>query len=114
MTLYEIGQAATTAESACTIVIDHPDDLAARQTLVDVLTPIVNPMFDDHDELPIHLHGLIRQACSFGEIVQARIDAAPNEPHLQSSSTASIQSAARDLQRVLRGILDSLATGRNA
>ena len=111
MTLAEIRRLAAIAEKACADVIDHPADLAARQSLFDVLGPIVNPIFVDHQDLPPHLHGMMRQACTLGEILQARIDVSRNEPNRQSFSAASIQSAARDLQRVLRGVIDGLPEG---
>ena len=114
MTLFEIGRLAAIAEKACTAVIDYPSDIAARRSLFDVLGPIVNPIFIDHNDLPPYLHGMMRQACTLGEIVQVRIDVSRNEPNRQSLSAASIQSAARDLQRVLRGVIDGLSAGKNA
>jgi hypothetical protein len=114
MTLSDIGRLAAIAEKACSAVIDHPTDMEARRSLFDVLGPIVNPIFVDHHDLPPYLHGMMRQACTLGEIVQARIDVSRNEPNRQSLSAASIQSAARDLQRVLRGVIDGLSAGKNA
>jgi hypothetical protein len=113
MTLSDIGRVAAIADKACSAVIDNPTDIEARRILFDVLGPIVNPIFVDHNDLPPYLHGMMRQACTLGEIVQARIDVSRNEPNRQSLS-ASIQSAARDLQRVLRGVIDGLSAGKNA
>ena len=52
----EIGRLAPIAEKACTAVIDDPSDIAARRSLFDVLGPIVNPIFIDHNDLPPYLH----------------------------------------------------------
>jgi len=114
MTLFEIGRLAAVAEEACTAVIDYPSDIAARRSLFDVLGPIVNPIFIDHNDLPPYLHGMMRQACTLGEIVQARIDVSRRQPDRESLAAESIRAGARDLRRVLRGVIDGLSAGKNA
>ena len=114
MTVSDIGRLAAIAEKACSAVIDHPTDMEARRSLLNVLGPIVNPIFVDHNDLPPYLHGMMRQACTLGEIVQARIDVSRRQPDRESLAAESIRAGARDLRRVLRGVIDGLSAGKNA
>jgi hypothetical protein len=113
MSLSEIGRVAAITEKACTAVIDNPTDIAARRSLFSVLAPIVNPIFVDHNDLPPYLHGMMRQACTLGEIVQARIDVS-RQTGREFLAAESIRAGARDLRRVLRGVIDGLSAGKNA
>jgi hypothetical protein len=114
MALSEIGRVAAIVEKACTAVIDNPADIAARRSLFSVLAPIVNPIFVDHNDLPPYLHGMMRQACTLGEILQARIDVSRRQTGRESIAAESIRAGARDLRRVLRGVIDGLSAGKNA
>jgi hypothetical protein len=114
MTLSEIGRVATIAEKACVVVIDHPTNAEARETLFNVLAPIVNPTFvGGHEGVSAYLHGLIRQACTLAEITRARIDTSRRQPARESFSAVSIQRGARDLQRVLSDLIQGLGAGKN-
>lgn len=114
MTLLEIGRIATIAEKACVAVIDHPANTEARETLFNVLAPIVNPTFaGGPHRVSAYLHGLTRQACTLAEITRARIDASRSQPARESFSTVSIQGSARELQRVLSDLMQGLAAGNN-
>jgi hypothetical protein len=111
MTLSEVGRLATIAEKACASVIEDPTDEKARETLLEALKPLVNPtLITGIDHVPGHLRGLIRQVCTFSEIVESRILAGLNQARHQSISATSILGVVRDLNRVLDD-LNQVLTG---
>lgn len=102
MTFSDNVRAVTIAERACAAVVEHPTDENEWKILFQALEPFVDPTFTEgHENLPAHLRGLFRQACSLGEIVRDRIEIGRNEPVRQPYSATSIQNGVRDLQRVL-------------
>jgi hypothetical protein len=114
MKLSAIRQVTTIAEKACAAVVAHPGDAAARAALLEVLTPIVDPAFADGPaDAPAYLHGLLRQAGTLGEIVQARIEGNRLPEGRQPFAATSIQGSARELQRVLGELNRALAAGRH-
>jgi hypothetical protein len=108
MTLSDIGRLAANAEKACSAVIDHPTDMEARRSLFDVLGPIVNPIFVDHNDLPPYLHGMMRQACTLGEGALR-----PQRPPRRRNRRPSQGPLATRGRAVSRGIVSTRDGGAN-
>jgi hypothetical protein len=112
MDVSEIERATTMADMACSVVIERPADIDARERLFEVLAAIANPRFaDGEDKRPAVLQGLLHQACVLAEIARRKIEDSRNA---RSRADFLILNATLELRRVLSQILGHVASGGDA
>ena len=108
MKLSGIELLAKAAEKACSAVINHPKDSAARERLFNTLADVVDPAFVETAPSRYgQLNDLLRHTSVWADIVRNRIDVFR---HAKSGdgSASGIQYPARDLQRVLHALMVEL------
>jgi hypothetical protein len=114
MTLAEIERLAAMAERACVVVTDRPDDAALRESLFDLLAPLVNPAFlDGPERRPMHVQGLLRQTGVLAEILRSHIDESRTGRRSDRFDAMHIGNGARELRRLLAALIAAIAAIRN-
>jgi hypothetical protein len=114
MTLAEIERLAAMAERACVVVTDRPDDAASRESLFDLLAPLVSPAFlDGPERRPVHVQGLLRQTGVLAEILRSRIDEGRTGRRSDRFDAMHIGNGARELRRLLAALIAAIAAIRN-
>jgi hypothetical protein len=104
---------ASTAEKACAIAIDRPNDPQAREQLFSALASVADPAFQADGPDFDHVIELFGQARVWADIVRTRI-AGLQTNKLGQPVIQAVQYPARDLLPILRDLSRELGRKNDA
>ena len=103
----QLERAVRTAAKACGVVIAHPKDALARQSLFDALSSVLDPDFVFDGPEFVHLADLYIEARLWADIVRTQIIGVQKNKSRDPSALA-IQYPARDLLPILADLAREL------
>jgi hypothetical protein len=113
MELSELGRLVRIADQACRAVIEHPQDAPARDVLFEALAPLTASSFNDGSRRPARVHGLMRQAAVFADIVRQRIRSGRSPGESPAFVAMHVGNGTRELQTVVSDLLRELDREKN-
>ena len=109
MTLSELDRLARIVDGACQSLIERPYDGPARDSLFNVLAPLISSSVIDCGPQPAHIHGLLRQAAALAAILRQRIVDGSRPGERESLWAMQVLRRTRELRRILTDLLEALA-----
>ena len=108
-----LARIASTAERACAMALDRPNDPQAREQLFNALASVADPTFGADGPEFDHLIALFGQARVWADIVRTRITGLQTNK-LGHPVVQAVQHPARDLLPILRDLSRELSRKNDA